>query len=39
MSPMQAKIDFGSRQMAYIWCISAVLIPYMGSPTTGFRFV
>ena len=39
MSPMQAKIDFGSRQMAHIWCISAVLIPYMGSHTTGFRFV
>jgi hypothetical protein len=39
MSPMQAKMDFGSRQMAHIWCISAVLIPYMGSHTTGFRFV
>jgi hypothetical protein len=39
MSPMQTKIDFGSRQMAHIWRISAVLIPYMGSHTTGFPFV
>jgi hypothetical protein len=39
MSSMQAKIDFGSQQVAHIWCISAVLIPYMGSRATGFRFV
>jgi len=39
MNLMQAKIDLGSRQIAHIWCISAVLIPYMGSHTTGFRFV